>query len=323
MRRTSRPTISIFGDGTSWHPSPRAADPSPRPRSSTSSKPSQEDPNYAIAYAGIADAFIAIERNMGAAATPLDRRLTRAKAAAERAVELDPMLSEAQSAMASIRAREYAWQDAERGFRRAIELNPNNALAHLELGASVLVVQERFEEGLGRSPSRGWRWIRFRPTSTRNSARALLLAGRYEEAVDQFRKAITGPEPEQTVQPDGTRPLPAGENRRGADGVRRRASSEEHLLSGRGLAGLCRSACRTTRKGARSPSRATAVSPLSAALGARPTRASAMRSTRSTSREDRLQKRTGSSRDPSGAGAGMDAPNARFAALRKKVNLAP
>ncbi len=85
----------------------------------------------------MADAFLAIERNMGTA-SPLGRiGVMRAKAAAERALELDPMLSEAQSALASIRAREYAWEDAERGFRRAIELNPNNALAHLELGASV------------------------------------------------------------------------------------------------------------------------------------------------------------------------------------------
>jgi Tfp pilus assembly protein PilF len=74
--------------------------------------------------------------------------VARATEAATRAIELDPMLSEAQSAMASVRAREYAWHDAERGYRRAIELNPNNALARLELGYSVFVVQGRFEEGL-------------------------------------------------------------------------------------------------------------------------------------------------------------------------------
>ena len=88
--------------------------------------------------------------------------LDTGKAAAERAVELDPMLSEAQSALASIRAREYAWPEAERGFRRAIELNPNNALAHLELGTSFLV-QGRFEEGLD-EVRRAVGSIRFRPT---------------------------------------------------------------------------------------------------------------------------------------------------------------
>jgi hypothetical protein len=75
-----------------------------------------KDEHYALTYAGMADALIAIDLNMGRAA-PLNP-LPRAKAAAARAVELDPMLSESQSALAAIRAREYAWQEAEQGFRR-------------------------------------------------------------------------------------------------------------------------------------------------------------------------------------------------------------
>jgi len=148
-----------------------------------------KDPNYAIAYAGMADAFLAIERNVGTA-TPLGAiAIPRAKAAAARAAELDPMLSEAQSALASIRAREYAWQDAEAGFRRAIQLNSNNALAHLELGGSVLVPQGRFEEGLGEA-RRAVALDPLSPYTNTEFGRALLLAGRYTEAVDQLRKAI-------------------------------------------------------------------------------------------------------------------------------------
>jgi TolB-like protein/Tfp pilus assembly protein PilF len=147
----------------------------------------EKDPNYAIAYAGMADAFVAVERNMGTTGTVWGPLLPRAKAAAERAVELDPMLSEAHSARASIRAREYAWQDADRGFRRAIELNPNNALAHLERGA-ILVVQGRFDEGL----DEGRRALALDPLSPYANTEvggALLLAGRYAESVDQLRKA--------------------------------------------------------------------------------------------------------------------------------------
>ena len=148
----------------------------------------EKDPNYAIAYAGMADAFVAVERNLGSTGTVWGPTLLpRAKAAAERAVELDPMLSEAHSAMASIRAREYAWQDADRGFRRAIELNPNNALAHLERGA-ILVVQGRFDEGL----DEGRRALALDPLSPYVNTEvggALLLAGRYAESVDQLRKA--------------------------------------------------------------------------------------------------------------------------------------
>jgi tetratricopeptide (TPR) repeat protein len=147
-----------------------------------------KDPNYAIAYAGMADALVAVERNMGALSKAIGG-LERARAAAERAVELDPMLSEAQSAMASVRAREYAWEEAERGFRRAIELNANNALAHLELGFSVLVVQGRFEEGLD-EVRRAVRLDPLSPYVNTEFGRALIWAGQYNEGIDQLRKAI-------------------------------------------------------------------------------------------------------------------------------------
>ena len=146
------------------------------------------DGNYAIAYAGMADALIAMERNVGTA-TPFGTTiLSKAKDAAERAVKLDPMLSEGHSAVASIRAREYAWQEAERGFRQAIDLNPNNALAHLELGISVLVVQGRFDEGL-REVRLALALDPLSPYVNTEVGAALTLAGRYGEAVDQLRKA--------------------------------------------------------------------------------------------------------------------------------------
>ena len=143
-----------------------------------------KDAKYALAYAGIADAFLAVDGNIVA-----PHAYPRAKAAAEKAISLDPLLSEAQSAMASIHAREHAWQQAEQGFRRAIELNPNNALARLGLGVSVLVMQGRFEEGL----AEGRRAVALDPLSPYTHtqlALALLMAGRYAEVVDQSRKAI-------------------------------------------------------------------------------------------------------------------------------------
>jgi tetratricopeptide (TPR) repeat protein len=100
------------------------------------------------------------------------------------------MLSEAHSSLALIRAREYEWQDAERIFRRAIQLNPNNALAHLELGASVLVVQGRFEEGL-KEVSTAAALDPLSPYVNTEFGRALVLAGHDPEAVDRLRHAIT------------------------------------------------------------------------------------------------------------------------------------
>jgi serine/threonine-protein kinase len=143
-----------------------------------------KDPNYALAYAGIADAFLAMDNNIVA-----PEAYPRAKVAAEKAIALDPLLSEAQSAMASLHAREGAWQDAEQGFRRAIELNPNNAWARLGLGVSVLAMQGRFEEGLEEA-RHAVDLDPLSPYAHTELARTLLLAGRYDQAIEQSRQAI-------------------------------------------------------------------------------------------------------------------------------------
>jgi TolB-like protein/Tfp pilus assembly protein PilF len=143
-----------------------------------------KDDEYALAYAGMADAYLAIDGNiMAPDAYP------QAKAAARKAIALDPLLSEAHAAMAAIHAREYAWRDAEQAFRRAIDLNPNNALARLGLGLSVLVLQERYDEGLAEA-RRAVELDPLSPYTHTQLALALLLAGRYPEAVEQSRTAI-------------------------------------------------------------------------------------------------------------------------------------
>jgi TolB-like protein/Flp pilus assembly protein TadD len=149
--------------------------------------------NYALGYAGLADALRSIDENIRK-----PEAYARAKTAAHRALELDPMLSEAHAAMAGIFAHEYSWQEAERGFRRAIELNANNALAHLELGASVLLPQRHLQEGLEEA-RRGLALDPLSPYVNTQLGRALLEAGRYHEAIDQLRQAIalepTRPDP--------------------------------------------------------------------------------------------------------------------------------
>ena len=145
-----------------------------------------KDANYALAYAGAADALLMMDASF---LLPHDEAFARAKSAAGKALELDPMLSEAHTTLALIHAREFAWQEAERSLRRAIDLNPNNAQAHQQLGVSVLVPQGRFDEGLGEIR----RAVALDPLSPATStalAGALLGAGRYEGAIDQARKAI-------------------------------------------------------------------------------------------------------------------------------------
>ena len=145
-----------------------------------------KDASYALAYAGAADAFVAMHDTY---LLPYEEAHAKAKAAAEKALELDLTLSEAHAALGLIHAREYAWPEAERSFRRAIELNRNNALAHQELGVRVLALQGRFEEGF-------WEVLRavaLDPLSTnasREFAEALLWAGRYKEAEEQARRSV-------------------------------------------------------------------------------------------------------------------------------------
>lgn len=114
---------------------------------------------------------------------------SQAKTAAKRAFELDPLLSEAHSSMGAIRAREYAWKAAEHDFRRAIELNHNNATAHLELGFPVLLMQGRVDEGLD-EVRRAVRLDPLSPYVNTEFGRALFWARRYDAALDQLRIAV-------------------------------------------------------------------------------------------------------------------------------------
>ena len=88
----------------------------------------EKDPSYALAYVGLADSYSLLSDYGGL--TPKEA-YPQAKRAAMRAVELDERLAEAHATLAYIKTGyDWDWQGAERGFRRAIELNPNYETAH-------------------------------------------------------------------------------------------------------------------------------------------------------------------------------------------------
>ena len=92
-----------------------------------------KDPANGRAYAGLALAYSEIGHTPAA---PPDA-LLKAKAAALKALELDPTLAEAQEALAEVKVysdRDYDWAGAEQAFRRALELNPNLPQAHGHYG---------------------------------------------------------------------------------------------------------------------------------------------------------------------------------------------
>ena len=87
-----------------------------------------KDPNYARAYAGLADSYALLT---GYSAAPSTKYMPQARAAALRALQIDDTLPEAHTALALIvQNYDWDWQTAEKEFRRAIELNPNYATAH-------------------------------------------------------------------------------------------------------------------------------------------------------------------------------------------------
>jgi len=86
------------------------------------------DANYALAYAGIADSYIILGVY---SALPPHEAFTKAKAMAQKALQLDDSLAEAHTALAYVKFRyEWDWSGAEAEYRRAIELNPNYATAY-------------------------------------------------------------------------------------------------------------------------------------------------------------------------------------------------
>ena len=85
-----------------------------------------KDPSFAPAYAGVAAAHAA----RAGFDDPVDRAmaLSRGWAAAQKAIQLDPLLPEAHDALGMVPAREAQWEQAERRFRRAVELAPGDPL---------------------------------------------------------------------------------------------------------------------------------------------------------------------------------------------------
>ena len=105
----------------------------------------ERDPTYALAYAGLADSYI-MQANWRFA--PAAEAYQQARAAALRALELDPDLAEAKTSLAySTLLYQWDWKGAEQGFREAIALNPNYASAH-HFYSICLLTAGRQEEAL-------------------------------------------------------------------------------------------------------------------------------------------------------------------------------
>jgi tetratricopeptide (TPR) repeat protein len=105
----------------------------------------ERDSNYALAWAGLADGYALLTDALDSREIPAVRKLART--AALRAVTLDSTLSEAYAALGDHDSVEWNWGPKEANFRRAIALNPNNALAH-RWYSELLTIVGRYPEGV-------------------------------------------------------------------------------------------------------------------------------------------------------------------------------
>jgi tetratricopeptide (TPR) repeat protein len=108
--------------------------------------PAEKDPDYALAYAGVADVWF-IRGDNGI--IPARDAYPAAQAALSRALQLDASLADVHVISANWKfAYEWDWTGAEAEFLRALELNPNSAHAHF-MYADFLVSMRRFDEASG------------------------------------------------------------------------------------------------------------------------------------------------------------------------------
>lgn len=145
----------------------------------------ENDPNFALAYSGLADCHTLLALYGEDSAN-----MAQAKSAAERALQLDGTLAEAHTSLAAVRIlHDWDWQGAEREFQRALELNPNFAQAHHWYGNLLLGPQGRHEEAIAEL----LRAQDLDPLSLIISADtgfAYYLAGRYDLALGKYQKVL-------------------------------------------------------------------------------------------------------------------------------------
>jgi TolB-like protein/DNA-binding winged helix-turn-helix (wHTH) protein len=145
-----------------------------------------KDPNYARAYAGLANTYALMS---GYTVEPQTEWMLRARGAALRALEIDESLPEGHTALALIvQNYDWDWQTAEKEYRRAIELNSNYATAH-HWYAEHLALLGRFDEALRESEiARGLDPLSL-IIATDNGA-ILYFSRQYDRAIDQLQTVL-------------------------------------------------------------------------------------------------------------------------------------
>lgn len=143
------------------------------------------DPGYASAYAGLSDLYIAQAHVF----VPPKEGYAKAKWTAEKAAQLDDTLGEAHQALGSVKLySDWDFPAAEREFKRAIELNPNDSLAHSNLSCKFKALR-RYPEEIAEA-RRGQELDPLSAFANMELGEAFYQARRYDEAIEQIRKTV-------------------------------------------------------------------------------------------------------------------------------------
>jgi TolB-like protein len=145
----------------------------------------QIDPDYAAAYAGMADSYLTLQDD---GLLPTLKATAEAKRASGQALRRDDMLAEPHISLAHAYFHEFNWLASEREFKCGLELNPNYATAHFYF-ANYLLVKEQFPEALAEAR----RAQALDPVSLpagANTAVSLYFGRQYDEAIEQSLQVL-------------------------------------------------------------------------------------------------------------------------------------
>jgi TolB-like protein/Tfp pilus assembly protein PilF len=142
-----------------------------------------KDPQYPLAYAGLADTDIQLAGRV----RPPREVMPKARAAVDKALKLDPSLGEGYASLGQVKLfYEFDWEGAGTAYRRALEKNPGSPLIHQANGL-YLAAQGRAAEALAEAD----RVLELDPVSSSSGclrARLLYYARRYDESIEQYEK---------------------------------------------------------------------------------------------------------------------------------------
>jgi tetratricopeptide (TPR) repeat protein len=148
-------------------------------------KATAKDPDFALAYVGLADCYLLLEEYAGA---PTRESMQEAEKAVELALQKGPMLAEAHTSRARAYHNSWRWEEAENAYRRAITLNPKYPTAH-QWYSSFLTDVGRLDQALAEI-KRAQELDPYSPIITGNVGYIAYFKGDLTSAQNEFKKLI-------------------------------------------------------------------------------------------------------------------------------------